>query len=162
MSAILFDLDGTLIDSLVGIHATASAVLADRGHPTPDRSALQALVGAPLESIFATLVPALDAAASLTYANHYREMYWSVGVPHTPLFPGISDLLTELASLGAGLAVVTTKRVDVATHILAALDIARHFRIVIGGDSTPHHKPHPAPALAAVTALSADPQTATV
>lgn len=157
MKAVLFDLDGTLIDSLAGIHATASAVLRENGHAAPERAALQALVGAPLESIFGTLVPALDAAGCVAYANHYRDLYWTVGVPQTPLFPGVAELLSDLGSSGLRLAVVTTKRADVAAHVLEATGIARHFRAVVGGDSTPHHKPHPAPALAALEALSVAP-----
>ena len=162
MKAALFDLDGTVIDSLAGIHATASAVLRERGHAALERAALQALVGAPLESIFATLVPALDDGGCVTYANHYRELYWTVGVPQTPLFPGVAQLLSSLGPADVGLAVVTTKRADVAAHVLEATGIARYFRAVVGGDSTPHHKPHPAPALAALEALSAAPASAAV
>ena len=162
MTAVLFDLDGTLIDSLAGIHATASAVLHERGHVAPERAALQALVGAPLEAIFGTLVPALDELSRLAYANHYRDLYWTVGVPQTPLFPGVADLLSDLAAANVRLAVVTTKRADVAKHVLEATGIAPWFHVVVGGDSTPHHKPHPAPALAALEALSASPAQATV
>jgi phosphoglycolate phosphatase len=85
-----------------------------------------------------------------------------VGVPQTPLFPGIAQLLEELAASETRLAVVTTKRTNVATHVLQAAGIAHHFRTVIGGDSTPYHKPHPAPALAALEALSASPAESTV
>src|SRR5688500_1122383 len=103
MSAILFDLDGTLVDSLAGIHATAGAVLEERGHPSVERAVLQALVGAPLELIFGTLVPALVEAARIDYANRYRDLYWTVGAPQTPLFPGIADLLRDLSAAGAQL-----------------------------------------------------------
>ena len=151
--AVLFDLDGTLVDSLVGIHATASAVLAERAHPLPALPALRALVGAPLEQIFGTLVAGLDDAGMVAYANRYRDLYWTVGVPQTPLFLGIAELLEDLRGAGLELALVTTKRADVASHVLEAVGIARHFRVVIGSDSTPHHKPHPAPAHAALEAL---------
>ena len=162
MKAVLFDLDGTLIDSLAGIHATASAVLSARGHAAPERDLLQGMVGAPLEVIFGALVPALDDDGRVAYANHYRELYWTVGVPQTPLFPGVSEVLSELVSSGVKLALVTTKRADVATHVLEATGIAARFGVVIGGDSTPHHKPHPAPALAALAALGVSPSGAAV
>ena len=154
MKAILFDLDGTLVDSLAGIHATASAVLNERGHRVPEPDTLRSLVGAPLESIFGTLVPALAEVDCVTYAERYRDLYWTVGVPQTPLFLGIAELLADLTNAGAPLALVTTKRANVATHVLEATGIAPHFRTVIGSDSTAHHKPHPAPALAALEALS--------
>lgn len=162
MTAVLFDLDGTLVDSLAGIHATTSAVLEERGQPPLRRAMLRGLVGAPLESIFVTLVPGLSVDESLAYAARYRELYGTVGVPHTPLFPGIESLLQDLTDARIKLAVVTTKRSDAAVQVLDAARIATHFRAVIGGDSTPHTKPHPAPARAALAALAATPDEASV
>jgi phosphoglycolate phosphatase len=160
--AVLFDLDGTLVDSLQGIHATVCAVLEARGHEPVDLETLRAQVGAPLEVIFGTLVPALDEAGRFAYAEHYRDLYWTTGVPRTPAFPGIEALLGELADAGVALAVDTTKRRDVALGVLEARDLTHRFPVVIGSDSTPHHKPHPAPALAALSQLAAAPDRAVV
>ena len=107
-------------------------------------------------------MPALAEPDCIDYANRYRDLYWTVGVPQTPLFPGVAHLLDDLSAAGLKLAVVTTERADVARHVLEAVGIARHFAAVIGGDSTPHHKPHPAPALAALAAISTAPGDATV
>jgi phosphoglycolate phosphatase len=153
VSAVLFDLDGTLVDSLHGIHATACAVLTERGHSPCDVTTLRTLVGAPLELIFGTLLPSLGPEECLAYAEHYRALYWTVGIPHTPLFPGIRDVLDTLREADPRLAVVTTKREDVAGRVLEACDLSAHFSAVVGGDTTPHHKPHPAPALAALERL---------
>lgn len=151
--AVLFDLDGTLVDSLKGIHATVCAVLDARGHDAIEVEALRGHIGAPLEAIFGSLVPSLDEVGRVDYANHYRDLYWTTGVPRTPLFPGIAALVGELAAAGAALAVVTTKRRDVAVRVLEACALIDRFPVVIGSDSTPHHKPHPAPAHAALDRL---------
>ncbi len=156
ITAVLFDLDGTLVDSLQGIGATVDAVLETLGRPPCDKAVLRRLVGAPLEAIFGALLPAATTAECIAYADAYRELYWTTGVPHTPLFPGIRDVLDACRAAGLMLAVVTTKRVDVATGVLEARGITGHFTVVIGGDSTPHHKPHPAPALAALAQLGID------
>jgi phosphoglycolate phosphatase len=159
-TAVLFDLDGTLVDSLQGIGATVDAVLAALGRPPCDKAALRRLVGAPLEAIFGALLPDATAQDCIAHADAYRARYWTSGVPHTPLFPGVADVLAACRAAGLPLAVVTTKRVDVATHLLEARGIAPLFSAVIGGDSTPHHKPHPAPALAALGALGIEPARA--
>ena len=120
------------------------------------------MVGAPLESIFGALVAGLDDTGRALHADAYRALYWTTGVPHTPLFPGIAALLDECVRAGLLLALVTTKRVDIATHLLEARGLTSHFSVVIGGDSTPHHKPHPAPALAALQQLGVTPDHAAV
>ncbi len=120
------------------------------------------MVGAPLEAIFGALVGDLDNAGRALHADAYRALYWTTGVPHTPLFPGIAALLDECVRAGLLLALVTTKQVDIATHLLEARGLTSHFSVVIGGDSTPHHKPHPAPALAALQQLGVTPEHAAV
>jgi phosphoglycolate phosphatase len=160
--AVLFDLDGTLVDSFPGIAATIDATLAEASIPPADHAAIRRLVGAPLESIFGALVPALNEAACLELANRYRALYWSTGVPHTPLFPGMREVLDAGRDNGLELAIVTTKRVDIATHLLEVRGLTQHFRAVVGGDSTPHHKPHPAPAQLALATLGVAPDHAVV
>lgn len=162
LRAILFDLDGTLVDSLQGIAATVDAVLEQRSLPPPDRTQLRSLVGAPLESIFGTLISDLDTVGRAALADAYRTLYWTTGVPHTPLFPGIPALLAECVRAGFLLALVTTKREDIATHLVDARGLNTHFSAVIGGDSTPHHKPHPEPALYALRRLGVEPAHATM
>src|SRR6266542_5566864 len=58
--AVLFDLDGTLVDSFQGIAATIDAVLVGLAYPTCDRTRLRGLIGAPLETIFRTVLPAVS------------------------------------------------------------------------------------------------------
>jgi phosphoglycolate phosphatase len=154
--AVLFDLDGTLIDSFQGIAATMEAVMAEANLPPPDRTLLQGLIGAPLEAVFATLVPGATPETYARYAASYRDQYWTVGVPCTPLFAGVRDVLQACRDAGQRLAVVTTKRIDVAQHVVKMLGIAGYFQAVIGGDSTPHHKPHPGPAHAALRQIGLD------
>jgi 2-phosphoglycolate phosphatase len=160
--AVLFDLDGTLVDSLPGIAATVDAVLAGRDRPPCDRAALRGLIGAPLERIFATLVPGLEPAGAGEYVAAYLELYPRLGVPAAPLFPGIVAVLAACRAAGLGLAVVTTKRTPVARAVLAAREVAGYFAAAVGGDAAAQPKPDPALARVALARLGVAPGAATV
>ncbi|HEV2123421.1 MAG TPA: HAD family hydrolase [Chloroflexota bacterium] len=92
----------------------------------------------------------------------YLSLYPSIGVPAAPLFPGIKDTLDACRDSGLRLAIVTSKRHFLAQEILRATHIGAYFDVVIGADATAHHKPHPAPALAALERLELPPRAATV
>jgi phosphoglycolate phosphatase len=151
--AVLFDLDGTLVDSYLGIAATVDAVLERSGHPPCDRVALRALIGAPLEGIFTTLVPGLNATAVSGYVAAYLELFPRLGVPASPLFSGMEATLGACRDAGLRLAVVTSKRHLVAQEVLAACGAGPYFEAVVGADDCPRPKPDPGPALLALERL---------
>jgi phosphoglycolate phosphatase len=178
-AAVLFDLDGTLVDSFRGIAATFDAVLVRHGHPRCDHARLRTMIGAPLERLFALLLPvagdisegrppssppspsssARDVSA---YVEDYLELYPQLGVPAAPLFPGVRDLLLACRRAGLRLAVVTSKRTRVARAVLESCRIAADFEVLIGADSAPLPKPDAAPALAALSRLGLAPAAAIV
>jgi phosphoglycolate phosphatase len=169
--AVLFDLDGTLVDSLQGIAATLDGVLVRFGAPACDRAALRSLVGAPLETIFSRLLsgrhrPSDGSIAGAVSVDDcvqaYLSLYPSLGVPAAPLFDGIRETLESCRVAGLNLALVTSKRMALAQAVLRFTGIESYFDVVIGADSTDHHKPHPAPALAAVEQLGVTPADAVV
>ena len=162
-AAVLFDLDGTLVDSFQGIAATIDSVLGQLGYPACDRTRLRGLIGAPLETIFRTVLPAASWKASgetdvedalvARCVEAYLRLYPSLGVPNSPAFPGIVPLLERCAASGLRLALVTTKRTAVAEQVLDAVGATPYFAAVLGVDAASHPKPHPAPALEAMHRL---------
>ena len=170
--AVLFDLDGTLVDSFQGIAATIDAVLGQLGYPACDRTRLRGLIGAPLETIFRTVLPAVswqatgetdvEVALVTRCVEAYLALYPSLGVPNSPAFPGILPLLERCAASGLRLAVVTTKRTVVASQVLDAVGASPLFAAVLGVDAASHPKPHPAPALEAMRRLETRPEETVV
>jgi phosphoglycolate phosphatase-like HAD superfamily hydrolase len=150
------------VDSFLGIAATVDAVLAGRGAVPCDRIALRGMIGAPLERIFAALVPGLLAEGAGEHVAEYLRLYPTLGVPASPLFDGVRPVLDACRAAGLRLAVVTTKRTRVAQAVLDAGDIAGYFATVVGADAAPRPKPDAAPARVALERLGVAPGAATV
>jgi HAD superfamily hydrolase (TIGR01509 family) len=126
------------------------------------RLRVSAVEMAPLERIFATLVPGLGPAGAGDYVAAYLELYPRLGVPAAPPFPGVAAVLAACRAAGLGLAVVTTKRSRVARAVLEARGVAASFAAVVGGDAAPRPKPDPALARVALERLGVAPGAATV
>jgi phosphoglycolate phosphatase len=128
----LLDLDGTLVDSaaLITEHLAAALRLADG--PRLDPQQLRPLVGPPFEQA----LPALGLTPEQTAATilAYRSSYDRVAATHTPLYPGVPQLLERLRAAGVRLAVATSKPEQVARRIVAGVGIAEHFVLVAGAD----------------------------
>lgn len=144
---LIFDLDGTLIDSLPDIQATAAAVLEPEGLSAPDLPTLRGYVGWGLPHLVGCLLRAHGItdparAARLQEAFHAR---YSQAVTLTRPYPGVPETLAQLRGAGHRLAICTNKPETPARAILTHLGLADLFDRVIGGDSAPARKPDPAP-----------------
>lgn len=153
---IIFDLDGTLVDSLPDIHAAASATLHEMGHPPLDARTIRSFIGHGVEPLVAQVMaraePEGDPAAWVSvFARHYGAGASRLTRP----FDGVANALAMLAPT-ARMGVCTNKPHALATVVLGALDLGP-FGVVIGGDSLPRRKPDPAPLRAAAEALGAGP-----
>ncbi len=130
MRTVLLDLDGTLVDSaaLITEHLAAAIVAAGAQAPAD----LRPLVGPPFE----TALPELGLTPAQTAATiaRYRRTYDAVAATHTPLYPGIPQLLDQLGSAGLRLAVATSKPEHLAVRIVDGVGIAGHFAAVGGAD----------------------------
>ncbi|MQY27838.1 HAD family hydrolase [Nocardia aurantia] len=144
-SAILFDLDGTLLDTpnAIAEHFAAAAETVTGAHPGVE--AARRLVGRPLPEMAAALSgsdpdSAVAQAVSEEYLSRYRELI----VPKAAdlLFPGVLDGLARLAAAGLALAVVTSKKHSSAELILDAAGLRAGFGAVVGADDVTHPKPH--------------------
>ncbi|GIW11805.1 MAG: phosphoglycolate phosphatase [Dehalococcoidia bacterium] len=144
IAAVIFDLDGTLIDSFAGMIATARQVLAEAGYPVPSVEHLhrQLRRGLTLAEVFPSL--GLDPPQSAVLLERYRERYLEETVLQVRPFPEAQPCLAALAAAGFPLAVATAKRQDAALKALVVTGLLPYFQAVVGQDGVSPSKPHPA------------------
>lgn len=147
--AIVFDLDGTLVDSLPDIVASFRQAFTELGLPAPPEAVVRSEVGLPLEAMYERFAPR-EAVASLaaSYRRHYPEHFADRSRP----YPGVRELLSDLRERGYLLAVATTKRSDMATRFVSAMGLSGAIDHVQGTDGFPH-KPAPDVVLRALQAV---------
>lgn len=159
--AVLFDLDGTLIDSLPDIHAALNETLASLGEPPFTPEAVAGMVGAGVDALisraFAALDKPLDPASARKIAARYLAIYAPRATELTTLNAGASDCVRILADMGLVLGVVTNKPVAETREILAHFGLAERMAAVIGGDAGVPRKPAPDLLLLACRNLGIDP-----
>jgi phosphoglycolate phosphatase len=136
---IVFDLDGTLVDSLPDIVLSFQEAFRQLGLEAPEASLVQPLLGKPLEEMFSVFVaPDLVSDLVAGYRSHYPQHC----MDHSRPYPGIPELLTVLRGRGYKLVVATTKRSIMARRFVAALGLAPYLDHIQGTDDFPH-KPAP-------------------
>ena len=155
MTAIVFDLDGTLIDSAPDIHAAAARMLAGEGLAPLPLATIQSFIG----NGVAVLVQRMMETVGLPEADHPRlttafvAHYEAAPAVLTRPFPHVRETLAALHGAGARLGLCTNKPAAPSRAILAAFDLDPFFATVIGGDSLPTRKPDPAGLLCAFAEL---------
>jgi phosphoglycolate phosphatase len=138
---VLFDLDGTLVDSAPGIHASLRVATAALGLPEPTPAQLRAMVGPPLQDGFALVLGVAGADVDRAVAA-YREHYAAGAMLEAPPYAGIPELLDRLRGDGATLAVATSKPEPFAVAILDSAGLLDRFASVHGAtlDGAVRHK----------------------
>lgn len=131
-NVILFDLDGTLTDSMEGVIRSAQYMQEKLGMPVWSFDDLQFMVGPPLIETF-TKEFGMELKAAENGIEVFRERYATIGLFENQVFPGIVELLKALQKKGKRMAVATSKKEDLAVQILEHFGIAQYFS-VIGGD----------------------------
>lgn len=153
--AIVFDLDGTLIDSAPDIHAAANRMLADFDHAPLTLERVTSFIGNGIPNLVRLVMEDSDIPASQEQAMQARMLahYTAHPADLTQPYPGVIDCLQGLRHKGYRLGVCTNKLHAPTIQILDALHLTGYFEVVIGGDSLPVKKPDPAPLHAAYEAL---------
>ena len=153
-TALLFDLDGTLVDSAPGICASARAACIGLGYAEPTDDVVRPTIGLSIDHVAraATAVD-LDDVALAAWINRYRLEFNRVALPATTTFPGVSEELARWRAAGRRLAVVTSKRTDIGLAVLAQVGLTELFDVIVGGDQAPRGKPAPDLALYALAKL---------
>jgi phosphoglycolate phosphatase len=132
MSAVLFDLDGTLTDPREGITRSIAHALERLGVEPPPLEELTFAIGPPLRASFARLLATDKHEAIERAVSHYRERFGDVGLFENALYDGIVDTLTALAGRGTPLLVATSKPAVYARRIVDHFGLGRHFIEVHG------------------------------
>ena len=146
VQAVLFDLDGTLIDSAPDLGAAADQMRIERGLPSLPLDAYRPMAGAGARGMLGIafgITPEHVDFPSLReefFRNYERRMTAS-----TQAFGGVAELVEALVRRGLAWGVVTNKSMRFTAPLTAAMPLFATARAIVGGDSTPHSKPHPAP-----------------
>lgn len=145
---IVFDLDGTLLDTHEALFTALDDLLHRLHRPPADREALSEAVHFGLSAMLhAALADAsLPSGRRLDRLEHgLRTHYLRTARNRVRPFPGVTALLEGLRARGCWLAVCSNQAESSAQQLLRQLDLARHFSRIVGGDSLPQRKPHPMP-----------------
>ena len=141
---LIFDLDGTLIDSQVDLIHSVNAMLLHMDRGTMSDDAVRGYIGnGALALVQRVLGPGMSdddiAAAHDYFIAHYKEH----SLDTTTLYPGVGDALRNLSAAGHRLAILTNKPKGISRNIVAGLGIGEYFFSVLGGNSFWVKKPHP-------------------
>ena len=151
-SCLLFDLDGTLVDSLPDLATAINLLRADFGLNPLSISEVRNFIGDGARALVKRSLPegSFEQSKLQRFLLYYQQHLCELSTP----YPGIPEMLEQLHSLP--LAVVTNKPQQMAQELLEKLNLDKYFQLVLGGDSCPQKKPHPTPVLTALKKLKAE------
>lgn len=149
---LLFDLDGTLIDSVDLILRSKQYAFESRGLQAPSDAEWLRWLGTPLRDTFARFTD--DPAEVDRFIAAYREFQMAHHDELLRPYPGVRDALAALRAAGHPFGVVTSKSVELSERGLARLGLLEFMDTIVGADSTKRHKPDPEPVRVALERLN--------
>ena len=138
---VVFDLDGTLVDSDEAISMCFNRALTEMGYPCRPVADIARLIGLPLMDMFAHYI---DGSAAEQAVERYRSHYRTICVEKTTVLPCVTDTLEFLLGRGCTLAVASNKPLRFTQDILRATSLKRYFSLVAGPEDVEIPKPDPA------------------
>ena len=157
-AAVLFDLDGTLVDSAPDLAGAVNDLLLLHGRAPLPYEALRPLAGSGARGMVGAgfgVSPGDDAFLPLRDA--FLDLYERRLLQTSVVFEAVPVVLDHIERSGKPWGVVTNKSLRLAEPLLSGLSLRQRASVLVGGDSTPHTKPHPAPLLHAAQGLGLDP-----
>ena len=161
---LVFDLDGTLVDSVGSITTAMNQLLAEEGLPPVRAEAVTNMVGDGamklLERGFAAAGRTVEPSALPGLVDRYVPLLEAAPPDPDDIYVGVADTLGHLAAAGCRLGVCTNKPYGPAIQALKAIGLDTVIEAVIGGDSLPQRKPQAEPLLAVIKALGGSVESA--
>lgn len=155
--AVVFDLDGTLVDSSVDITRAVNRMLADHWLPLVEPAQVEPLLGEGARSLISSVYDILGVSVTGERLSvdtaRYLEHYAEEPVQDSVLYHDARPALETLSSHGVRMGVCTNKNEGLAVRVLSELDVGHFFSTVVGGDSLPVRKPEPEHLLSTVRNL---------
>ncbi len=137
---VIFDLDFTLIDNSITICKAFEYAFAKFQVSIPERATIMKTIGIPLKDMFLDYLADDDAEKAVTY---FREYYKSHYFEDVKFIPGALDVLRQLKALGYQMALLTSKRTDLAVKLLEYYQLKQYFEVILGEQK--EFRPKPAP-----------------
>ncbi len=157
VDAVLFDLDGTLVDTAPDMVAALTALQAARGDVPVDYELARSNVSNGAAGLIRLAFPDVDEATRELLHGNFLDRYRQTLAARSRVFPGLDALLDELDRRGSPWGVVTNKPRALTDALLAELALTPRLGCAISGDTLPQRKPHPAPMLLASRQLGVEP-----
>ncbi len=157
---IIFDLDGTLIDSIDDLADSVNRALKRLGYPTHEREAYRFFIGDGMKTLTWRVLPEESRSSDLVEECYLaaKEEYHKGWAVKTQLFPGIAQLLDNLTQLGIPLTILSNKPHEYTLPVVERFLAKWNFQIVWGARAEVPIKPHPAGAISIVNQLDARPE----
>ncbi len=154
--AVLFDLDGTLVDSAADLLHAANVLRARRGLEAFSMAPFRPFVSRGARAMLGASLPGFTHEDEATLAE-FLSVYADAVAAHSRLFPGVESLLDAIEAQGLRWGIVTNKAEGLARPLCEALGLLPRCAVLIGGDSLPQRKPHPLPLIEACRRIEAAP-----
>ncbi|AHE98394.1 phosphoglycolate phosphatase [Thioalkalivibrio paradoxus] len=157
LRGVLFDLDGTLLDTAPDMHAALDRLLQEERRPPLPFPAVRNHVSHGSKALVELGFPGANGATRERLKQRYLEIYAEDLCRHTALFPGMAEVLDELERLGLRVGVVTNKPAWLTEPLLDALGLSARLASIVSGDTLPQRKPAPEPMWLAARQSGAEP-----
>ncbi len=153
---LIFDLDGTLIDSREDIATAVNLTLGEIGLPLKSLEEVTSYIGGGIRQLLEQAIHSNADRPIEEVIPIFRRHYLDHLLDKTTLYPDVLETLNRFQD--RPMAVATNKPIEYTTPILHGLGISGYFRMALGGNSTPHRKPHPEMIRETLKALGGDPR----
>lgn len=155
--AVLFDLDGTLVDSAFDLHAAMVSLMRTEGRQAPALEQFRRVVSKGARAMLALSYPELDEAAREARVPSFLEHYAGTVEDNPGAYDGIAQVLEAIEASGAAWGIVTNKPEALARRVVSALGWSTRSAVLVGGDTLPVKKPDPGTLLHACAQIGVAP-----